>query len=104
MLKEHKASSPQHATWVKALRAPFDLLKVCVKKYHVAGPAWNAQGAPLSQFKPGAQPSASTAPSKASAPTALAPPPPAPGAACRLQMWAVSAVVLIGIRNHPILA
>ncbi|KAK9868352.1 hypothetical protein WJX84_003625 [Apatococcus fuscideae] len=80
VLKEHKASSPQHATWVKALRAPFDLLKVCVKKYHVAGPAWNAQGAPLSQFKPGAQPSASTAPSKASAPTALAPPPPAPGA------------------------
>ena len=80
VLKEHKASNPQHAAWIKALRAPFDELKAYVKKHHVAGPTWNPQGMPLPQFKPGAQPSAaSQAASKPAAPPAPTPPPPAQG-------------------------
>lgn len=47
-----------HADWVKALK---DLLKgLCtyLKTHHFSGPAWNASGIPLSQFKPGSRPSA----------------------------------------------
>ena len=45
-----------HVDWVKALK---DLLKgLCtyVKTYHFSGPAWNPNGIPLSQFKPGSAP------------------------------------------------
>jgi adenylyl cyclase-associated protein len=50
-----------HAEWVKALK---DLLKgLCtyLKTYHFSGPAWNANGIPLSQFKAGSTPAAGLA-------------------------------------------
>ncbi len=70
VLKEHKADGQQHVAWIKALRAPFDELKVYVKKHHIAGPAWNAHGIPVAQFRPGAQSSATAAPARPSAPSA----------------------------------
>ncbi|CAL8460663.1 g193 [Coccomyxa elongata] len=69
-----------HADWVKALK---DLLKgLCtyLKTYHFSGPAWNPNGIPLSQFKPGSAP-ASGAPAPQAAGSKVVPPkrgPPAP--------------------------
>lgn len=42
---------------VRALKALLKGLATYVGQHHVAGPAWNPNGAPLSQFTPGAAPS-----------------------------------------------
>ena len=42
---------------VRALKALLKGLATYVGQHHIAGPAWNPNGAPLSQFTPGAAPS-----------------------------------------------
>eukprot|EP00891_Asterochloris_glomerata_P007916 jgi/Astpho2/7916/Aster-06394 len=51
VLTEFRSKDPQHVEWVKALKELFDQLKAYVKQHHVAGPAWNRNGVPVSQFK-----------------------------------------------------
>ena len=51
VLTEFRSKDPQHVEWVKALKELFDQLKAYVKQHHVAGPAWNRNGIPVSQFK-----------------------------------------------------
>ena len=51
VLTEFRSKDAQHVEWVKALKELFDQLKAYVKQHHVAGPAWNRNGAPVSQFK-----------------------------------------------------
>jgi hypothetical protein len=54
IMMEFRNSEPAHVDWVKSLKAVMTALIAFVKKYHVAGPAWNPAGPHVSQFKPGA--------------------------------------------------
>lgn len=53
LLADRSAPSQE---WVKSLKELLKGLAAYVKQHHVAGPAWNPNGLPLSQFTPGAQP------------------------------------------------
>ncbi len=48
-----------HVEWVKALKALMGALEGYVKAHHASGPAWNAEGAPLSAFQGAARPTRS---------------------------------------------
>lgn len=54
IMMEFRNSEPAHVDWVKSLKALLTALGDFVKKHHVAGPAWNPSGPPVSQFQPGA--------------------------------------------------
>jgi adenylyl cyclase-associated protein len=54
IMMEFRNSEPAHVDWVKSLKAVLTALIAFVKKYYVAGPAWNPAGPPVSHFKPGA--------------------------------------------------
>ena len=43
---------------VKSLKELLKGLVAYVKQYHATGPAWQPNGIPISQFRPGARPSA----------------------------------------------
>ena len=52
LLADRSAPSQE---WVKALKELLKGLAAYVKQHHAAGPAWNPNGVPLSQYTPGAQ-------------------------------------------------
>ncbi|KAK9822160.1 hypothetical protein WJX81_002108 [Elliptochloris bilobata] len=83
ILVEHRGTP--HAAWVRALKDALMALRGFVAKHAAAGPAWNARGVPVAQFRPGASGAASApAAGAASAPAAgrgagsRGPPPPPP--------------------------
>lgn len=58
LLADRSAPSQE---WVKALKELLKGMAAYVKQHHAAGPAWNSDGVPLSQYSPGAQPSSGEA-------------------------------------------
>ena len=52
LLADRSAPSQE---WVKALKDLLKGLAAYLKQHHAAGPAWNPNGLPLSQYTPGAQ-------------------------------------------------
>lgn len=53
LLMEHRntdAGATQVA-WVRTLKEVFQRLKAYVRKHHLAGPAWNPNGIPVSEFQ-----------------------------------------------------
>ena len=49
-----ESRTPASMEWVRVLKALLQGLAAHCKRCHPAGPAWNAAGTPLSQFRPGA--------------------------------------------------
>lgn len=88
ILMEHKAKSPEHVEWVKALKElVLTDVKAYVKEHHTTGPAWNPKGTDLKAWKPdvgagnGAPPPPPPPPppgSIAPGPAGVPPPPPPP--------------------------
>jgi adenylyl cyclase-associated protein len=72
VLMQHRGKEERHCAWAGELKALFNALRAYVKAHHAAGPAWNAMGGEVGDFKLGA------AHAQAAAPRAGAPPPPPP--------------------------
>ncbi|PRW32688.1 cyclase-associated 1 [Chlorella sorokiniana] len=77
VLVEWRAKDPNHAPWVASIKELLQSLKAFCARHFPAGPTWNANGIPVSQFKPGA----SAAAGGAAAPAAAAPAAPPAAAA-----------------------
>ncbi len=49
-----ESRTPASLEWVRALKELLRGLAAYCRRCHPAGPAWNAAGVPLAQFRPGA--------------------------------------------------
>ena len=76
-MMEFRNTDSRHVDWVKALKQVFLQLKDYVKQHHMAGPSWNPNGIPLTDYKAD-KPSAASSPAPSAVP-ASAPKPPPPG-------------------------
>jgi adenylyl cyclase-associated protein len=77
VLMQYRGKDDKQVAWVGALKELFASLRAFVKAHHATGPAWNARGADVADFKPGAP--APPAPAGGPAPPPPPPPPPPGG-------------------------